>query len=371
MEEIREMFEKLGVDYSLWIHGIDKGDLENRENIARSIMETGLNIPGNYPSILSTAVAAGRLGYDAFQTDIENYQIDNGERCNVVVAAPIFIENSTGERIYLGSPDRNMNNKAQTREPQIVLDEICGRLGKVPPEFIYGYYDEKTGQVTPNERHYTQISLEERDSLFDRLKEALDRTIVAKDVSDKILAGDKSALEVQTEFARSKGLRVHGMVETALKKFEEHRAILTGEMEVRASAEIWGVTPLPEIEEVTPEMLQNQRTEALINKVMTFKESVPMSGGFFGSSVDESALAENRSSIEESLSQFSLEDVRGISMTSVPMIKQGLKVIEKLPDDAKPDRIIEGDLEQLMQQMKLANNGVDRARIICKRNDCI
>ena len=40
---------------------------------------------------------AGKMFVVLGDKDIENYQIDNGECCNVIVAAPIFIENSEGE----------------------------------------------------------------------------------------------------------------------------------------------------------------------------------------------------------------------------------------------------------------------------------
>lgn len=355
MEEIREMIEKLGPEYSLWIHGIDKGELGNRESIARMIMETGLNIPGNYSSILSTAVAAGRVGYDAIQEDIENYHIDNGETCNVVVAAPIFIESSTGEKIYLGSPDRNMQNKAQTREPQIVLDEICGKLGKIPSEFIYGYYDEISGQITPNEGHFSKLPIAERDQLFDKLTEALNKTIAAKDINEKMLSGNKSALEAQIDWVTGRGLPVRKIVEVALRNFDQHYAMIDVSNDLKRETINNGIKVSATIEQ----------EEDLGRRFAEYEKSVP--SRIFAT---RRALEKSKQEMMDVLDGFLLDDIDNVSNVNVHQIERVVAIQKRLPDEFKADRLLEERLGQkLEERMKFSGRRIITPQEIEERKE--
>lgn len=369
MEEIREMFEKLGIDYSLWIHGIDKGDFENRESIARSIMETGLNIPGNYSSILSTAVSAGRIGYEAYQSDVSDYRLGYGEACNVVVAAPIFIENSSGDKIYLGSPDKNMHNTGQTREALTVLDAICGRLRQIPPEFIYGYYDEVTGQITPNDKHYSKLHLEERDSLFAKLQEGLNRAgFMANDVNEAMVSGNKDFFEKAITYAQKMNVEISQMISLASKKFDEHSAMISATREQQKEHSDRTEEPA---EEVTQEETLNaditviEQQEALGGRVDQYRKTIPT--GLFAT---RRALEKGKQEMMEALEDFSLDDISNISSVNAYKIEKVAALQKRLPEEFKADRLLEARLGQkLEERMQFKGRRIITAKEVEERRD--
>lgn len=88
---------------------------------------------------------------------------------NVVLAVPLQIQNKNGEKIYLGFPERNKRTSGQQYDEHCILDQVCGKMGKVPSEFILGYYlehEDGSASFVRNLKHYSNISKEEQESLY-------------------------------------------------------------------------------------------------------------------------------------------------------------------------------------------------------------
>lgn len=161
--------------YGIGIHEIISGNADEKQSIASSILSEGLNLNNASQTILSTAISEGtNEDVQKLAKAISGYQYSfgDGTKMNIVIAAPLWIQNQAGEKIFLGFPEKNSGRSAQQYEEHCILDQICHNLRKIPPEFILGcYYETPDHNSTfiPNERHYSNISQEDREHLFQEI----------------------------------------------------------------------------------------------------------------------------------------------------------------------------------------------------------
>ena len=211
-------------EYGIGIHGIDQGDSEKKQMIADSINSEGININNNSKTILSTAVSLGtNENIEQISQEIMEYKFGNGEKGNVIIAVPLYIQNKDGERIFLGFPDENKRTAGQQYEEHCILDRICAKLKKIPPEFILGYYSENpdgSKNFTRNEKNYSNMDLEERESFFTEISSNMDD--IAKNCNALISNGDVEKLNKIKEKMQQLGFGSY-MIDNAMALSNKYR----------------------------------------------------------------------------------------------------------------------------------------------------
>ena len=186
-------------------------------------MEQGLNLNNGSRTVLSTSVSLGTTE-NAYETtqQIEEYQFGYGEKMNVIIAAPICVENAQGEKIFLGYPERNIDRSGQEYEEHCILDRICSQRKRIPPEFILGYCGENTDGshfFVKNSRHYSQISEQERESLYEELSSNMDE--VSQDINSLIATGNTDELQQRREKIAQLGIRPY-LIDSAIVLAEKY-----------------------------------------------------------------------------------------------------------------------------------------------------
>lgn len=179
-------------EYGIGVHGIDKGDFEQKQKTAENVVKEGLKINFNSKSILSTAVSLGtNKSIEEIEQEISEYQFGTGTKVSVVIAVPVYIKNQNGDKIFLGFPDENKRTSAQEYEEQCMLDRICAKMKKVPPEFILGYYAETPdgiGYFAENPSHYSKALQKEKESVYEEIESNMDG--FSKDLNELIITGN-------------------------------------------------------------------------------------------------------------------------------------------------------------------------------------
>lgn len=205
---LEETFEEMdSEEYGIGIHGIDKGTDDERRETASSISDTGLRISNNYKTILSTAVSLGtdrKTSLPEIQKNIVQYRMGfDGTRVNVVIAVPLVIKNENGEQIFLGFPEKNGTTAGQQHDPHCICDMVCSNMQNIPPEFILGYYYEKSdgsGAFIPNPKHYSKIDVEKKEELFETIRANMPQA--AKDFNQLIIDGDEDKIAGLFDFKK-------------------------------------------------------------------------------------------------------------------------------------------------------------------------
>lgn len=179
-------------EYGIGIHGIDKGSREEKQSIAESISNEGLNINNNNKTILSTSISLGtNEDMQRISQEINGYKFGNGAKANVIIAVPLYIQNQDGEKIFLGFPDENKRTAGQQYDEHCILDRICSKMKKIPPQFILGYYFENqdgTENFIRNGQHYSSLTQEDRENLFAELSSNMDD--ISKNYNELIASGN-------------------------------------------------------------------------------------------------------------------------------------------------------------------------------------
>ena len=179
-------------EYGVGIHGIDKGSREEKESIAYSISNEGLNINNNSKTILSTSVSLGtNEDMQRISQEISKYKFGNAAKANVIIAVPLYIQNQNGEKIFLGFPDENKRTAGQQYDEHCILDRICSKMKKIPPQFILGYYFENqdgTESFIRNGQHYSSLAPEDREVLFSELSSNMDD--ISRNYNELIASGN-------------------------------------------------------------------------------------------------------------------------------------------------------------------------------------
>lgn len=199
--------------YNIALHGIRAS--EGSKQIAESIMEEGLRLRAGTDSIRCTTIQLGdEYRNPDFKNDLEynlqNYQFgSDSEGYTIIVATPTVLRNSSSEMLFLGDPYRgdnaqNIATSGQEYETTCFLDIVCANLGKIPPEFIYGYT--KTGEIIRNPNHYSQqINDKDKiDELYTKISESLN--LYELEISKSIAKGDFKNLENEKSLLTTFGM---------------------------------------------------------------------------------------------------------------------------------------------------------------------
>ena len=179
-------------EYGVGIHGIDKGSREEKQGIADSISNEGLNINNNSKTILSTSISLGtNEDMQRISREIRGYQFGNGTKANIIIAVPLYIQKESGETIFLGFPDQNKRTAGQQYDEHCILDRICSKMKKIPPQFILGYYYENqdgSESFVKNGQHYSNLSIEDREALFTEISSNMDD--ISRNYNELIASGN-------------------------------------------------------------------------------------------------------------------------------------------------------------------------------------
>ena len=191
--DLAEIFDELEQgEYGIGIHGIDKGSREEKQDIADSISNEGLNINNNSKTILSTSISLGtNEDMQRISQEISGYKFGNGAKANVIIAVPLYIQNQNGEKIFLGFPDENKRTAGQQYDEHCILDRICSKMKKIPPQFILGYYyknQDGTESFIRNGQHYSSLTPEDRENFFTELSSNMDD--VSRNYNELITSGN-------------------------------------------------------------------------------------------------------------------------------------------------------------------------------------
>lgn len=194
---LKERLTKLELGkYGIGVHGIDKGDVSEKRNIATSIIIEGINLNGS-KTILGTAISLGtnfEIGY--MVNEISEYRFRNENVASIVIAVPAYIQNSNQEMIFLGFPERNTVRTGQQYQEHCILDRVCTRLRKIPAEFVLGYFCENadgTEHFVENPIHYSNLSDEEKEAFYQNCAVNIDD--ISKRFNDMIVNGQIEDLE--------------------------------------------------------------------------------------------------------------------------------------------------------------------------------
>lgn len=303
------------------IHGIHNGSLEEKISIAKLIVGNGLNLSNNWKTILSSAVSMGNSGNINLEKDIKDYQYGYGEKCNVVIRVPSIITNSNGEKIYLGFPSYNKTTVAQQYSSTCVLDQVCSSFGKVPSEFIYGYYTGgNTIEVNPN--YYDELPQKQKDALFINIKSSM--SYFSKLISECVINGNKERLEELKHSFEERGVH-EPAIDNALKELNDR----TNSIDKRDSKEV----------DISPDI-------SVVTKVSSFLSKLPVKRRLFGKEIDEKALLADNTILKDFYDALSIQDIQGIDNSNVNLMTKAFNLVNRLPASLKPDRLIEDKLKE-------------------------
>lgn len=205
---IEDMFDYINsvMDDKSYGIGLHSTQGENIETILDSIIKNGLEIEEK-KKILSTVSSFGthtKISQDHLKQRMMQYSYGKqGEtKQNVVVLVPSTISNSKGEQIYLGFPPYDTECHGNDFRTSCVLDTICAdeeNKGKIPSEFILGYYTSNNDEVSfvKNPNYFNFLSKEQKDKFFSNMSGKLQGKYKA--ISDAVIAEDLQALEEMSQ----------------------------------------------------------------------------------------------------------------------------------------------------------------------------
>lgn len=211
-DSVEEMFDYINSvmedkSYGIGLHSTQG---ENIEGILDSIMKNGLEIEER-KKILSTVSSFGthtKINQDHLKQRIMQYSYGKqGEtKQNVIVLVPSTISNSQGKQIYLGFPPYDIECHGNDFRTSCVLDTICAggeSKGKIPPEFILGYYTSSSEGVSfiKNPNYFKFLSEEQKDEFFENIQGRLQGKY--RQISDAVLSEDVQTLEEMSQKEQS------------------------------------------------------------------------------------------------------------------------------------------------------------------------
>lgn len=316
---IREI-ESSGELFGIGLHGIHSGSYEDKKCVAEKILESGLNLQYGWNSVLSTAISLGNEVTANTLNDMTNYRYGDGEQCNIIILSPMLIENSIGEKLFLGFPDKNVGTAAQQYVSTCIFDQVCGKLGKIPVEFVYGYYDEKSSTVVQNPNYYAKVPSEKRDELFEKIKSAMNN--FSKTVSDATIKGNIRQLEEMRASFAQMGWK-EPILDNAINLLNKNDQQFIKDNSV----------------------VQVSQGEEILNKKITnYAEQIPVRRTLWGSTVDATALSKRKEALKEVYKQFNVEDFKNITNENVDTCKKAMQLMQKIPQEFTMDKLLEEDL---------------------------
>ena len=204
-------------EYGIGIHGIDKGNREEKQSIAESINSQGLDLNNNSKTILSTAISLGvNEDSEKIRQEIVGYKFGEGTKANVIIAVPSYVQNEEGEKIFLGFPEKNRRTAGQQYEEHCIFFFFFSKLRKIPLHFIFGYYcEEQDGSQSfiKNEQHYSDLPPKEKEKLFKELSANMDD--ISKNFNELISSRNMEQLHRMKEQMEQEGWKSY-MVDNAI-----------------------------------------------------------------------------------------------------------------------------------------------------------
>lgn len=203
-DSIEEMFDYINYimddkDYGIGVHSAQG---KNIEDILSSIMKNGLEL-GEREGILSTVSSFDihtQIKQEYLKQQIIGYSYGRPEETkhNIIVLVPSIISNSQGKQIYLGFPPYDIECAGNNYRKSCVLDSICvdeNNKGRIPAEFILGYYTNGNNGVTfiKNPNYFKLLSVKKKDELFNNIEARLHGKY--KTISEAVISGDSQTLE--------------------------------------------------------------------------------------------------------------------------------------------------------------------------------
>lgn len=190
--------------------GLHSAQGKNTEDILNSIMKNGLEIEER-KKILSTVSSFGthtKISQEHLKQRMMQYSYGKQENVkhNVIVLVPSTISNSQGKQIYLGFPPYDIECHGNDFRTSCVLDTICAgeeSKGKIPSEFILGYYTSSNEGVNfiKNPNYFKFLSEEQKDDFFRNMESRLQGKY--KKISDAVIAEDVQTLEEMSQKEQS------------------------------------------------------------------------------------------------------------------------------------------------------------------------
>lgn len=188
-------------NFGIGLHGIDPSRTNGNgiELTANLIMKEGLKLGSGYGSLNGNVASVGIIGKDddaRISDRLSNYAWAGSVQNNIIVAYPGIIENSRGDKLYLGFTQSPRGYDQDTQCS--FMDKACAKLGYVPNEFILGHYtdtERKYGNCKPGEHIVydyeenpefckgTRVS----DELFEKMGTALGHDRALSEVSAKAI----------------------------------------------------------------------------------------------------------------------------------------------------------------------------------------
>ena len=204
-EEMFDYINSIMEDKSYGI-GLHSTKGENIDNVLNSIMKNGLEIEAR-KKILSTVSSFGtrtKISQEYLKQQMMQYSYGKQEKTkkNVIVLVPSTIANSQGRQIYLGFPPYDIECHGNDFRTSCVLDAICAgkeSKGKIPPEFILGYYTSSNEGISfvKNPNYFNLLSEEQRDKFFEDIEGRLQGKY--KEISEAVISEDVTKLEEMSE----------------------------------------------------------------------------------------------------------------------------------------------------------------------------
>lgn len=221
VEEMFNYINSVMEDESYGI-GLHSTHGENIEGILDSIIKNGLQIEER-KKILSTVSSFGtrtKINQDYLKQQIMEYSYrkQGDTKHNVIVLVPSIISNSQGKQIYLGFPPYDIECYGNDFRTSCVLDTICSgeeSKGKIPPEFILGYYTSSSEGVSfiKNPNYFKFLSEEQKDKFFENIQGRLQGKY--KQISDAVISGDIQTLE---EMSKNEQLEIAEKIEEGIRR---------------------------------------------------------------------------------------------------------------------------------------------------------
>lgn len=200
-EYINEVMKSQNGKMGIGIHSVRKEKIKGQsvDEVLNGIYESGLEIKKG-SSILATVSSLGvssELKYHQREA-MKNYRLGSEIAENgVVVLVPTILEGN-GEQLYVGFPGMDTSAIGNNHKTTCILDQICcgdNEFGKLPKEFILGYFKEENGEriFQKNEGHFLEKSEEEKGTFIKSLADRL--TEQQKQISEAVVLGDMPKLE--------------------------------------------------------------------------------------------------------------------------------------------------------------------------------
>jgi len=335
------------LDYGVALHSITEGNILEKKKIAESILKQGLNFTNSWRTILSTTVS---LGTDSNNmSEFNTYRLGNDVKCNVVVLSPIFLKNSKGETIYLGFPKKNLGTASQQYNRTCVLDQICSRLGRIPSELIYGYFDDSL-EIAKNSNYLLNSDESMKlDEMFEIFKGAMDD--FSRFISDCVVNKKIDELKRVKASFDEKGFRDE-MLESAIEEVEKNV--------------------------IRSNVVDEHDNMSFNDNMFKFIAEIPLIRGMSGFSIDEKKFNEKLNDIKLFLDSFSLSDLANIDNSNISLCTYFQKVINLFPKEFTIDKLLENvikdDLKNISSRRRiilLDSNISDKEKMMEKFNKCL